>query len=168
MNKKLVIVGVVATVGLAGLGTAAHATTQSSGSGNLVDALVKKFNLDKSEVEKVFDEQHQARQAERDQRVKDDLAQFVKDGKLTQDQADKLLAKRAELEKNRPTKQGQMTETERQAHQQQMQQKRTELNQWLKDNGIDQQYARYLMGGHKGGQGVGEHTHSHKSATTNQ
>ena len=168
MKKHLLVAGAVTTVGLAGLAgaTVANAETNSTSSTNpmssLVDAISSKFNLNKTDVQKVFDEQRTKMEAEREQEVKDQVAQLVKDGKLTQDQADKINAKRAELEKEREaqrTADQNLNESERQAKREemrtQMDAKKTELDTWLKDNGIDTQYAYLLMGGRGGHGGPG-------------
>ena len=71
-------------------------------------------------------------------------------------------ARRAELEKQRQDERGSMqnkSESDRQAT---MQQHRTELDQWLKDNAIDSQYAYLLMGGgHGHGHGGMMHGNGH-------
>ncbi len=92
--KKLVIAGVAATIGLAGVGTATYATTTGANNDN-------NQSTTRAEKPQLTEEQKAAKRAEREQKVKDEIAQLVKDGKLTQDQADKLLAKRAELQKER-------------------------------------------------------------------
>ena len=162
MKKQLMVAGVVAATSLAGLTGAQIAnaeTNAQSGTTNpmssLVDALATKFNLNKADVQKVVDEQHAKMQAEREQQVQDQVAALVTDGKLTQAQADKINAKRAELQKERDanrTAMQEMTDTERKAE---MASHRTELNQWMEDNGIDSQYAYLLMGGHGRGHGGG-------------
>ena len=130
MKKKLVIAGAVATVGLAGLGTAAYATNNSASSG---DAAKREAKV------QLTDEQKAAKKAEHEQRMKDDLAQLVKDGKLTQDQADKLFAKREELKK------------------------------WLQEQDLDESYARYLGGhGGRGGERHGKKQPTSSETDTNK
>lgn len=156
MKKQLVIAGAVAVVGTAAAATGAYAVSTtavqpgSAHMSSLVDAIAAKFNLKKDDVQKVFDDNRTQMEQKRNQAVKDQLAQLVKDGKLTQAQADAITAKRAELEKQRQDERGSMqnkSESDRQAT---MQQHRTELDQWLKDNAIDSQYAYLLMGGGHG------------------
>jgi len=168
MKKHLLVAGAVTTVGLAGLAGATVANAETNGStstnpmSSLVDAISSKFNLNKTDVQKVFDEQRTKMDATREQQVKDQVAQLVKDGKLTQAQADKINAKRAELDKQRQadmTANQNLTEAQRQAKRDemrtQMDAKKTELDTWLKDNGIDTQYAYLLMGGRGGHGGPG-------------
>jgi len=159
MKKQLAIVGAVTAIsaaGLTGIGIAHAANTTSSSTNpmsSLIDAIASKFNLNKTEVQAVFDEQHSQMEAQRETEVKAEVTQLVKDGKLTQDQADKINAKRTELEKERDANRtaGQnLTDTERQTK---MDEHRAALDTWLKDNGIDQQYAYLLMGGRGHGPG---------------
>lgn len=161
MKKQLVVAGMVATTGLAGLtgvsivNAETNSTNQNNQMSSLVDALASKFNLNKTDVQKVVDEQHAKMQSEREQRGKDQVAKLVTDGKLTQAQADKISAKRAAMQKereaNRTTMQA-MTADEQKAE---MASHRTELNQWMEDNGIDSQYGYLLMGGPARGHGGG-------------
>jgi predicted phage gp36 major capsid-like protein len=165
MKKPFVIAGLAATIGLAGLGAGvAHAATSSSDSNNpmssLVDAIATKFNLDKTQVQQVFDEQKTKMDAEREQEVKDELAQLVTDGKLTQAQSDAITAKRAELEKEREANRDSFKDKTAEERKSEMDTKRTELEQWAKDNGIDTQYLKYVFGhgpGGRGGHGPGGH-----------
>ncbi len=154
MNKKLIIVGTVAAIGLAGIGTATYAATQANSQSDLAQTLATKFNINKDEVQKVLDEQREAKKAEREQKIKDEIAQLVKDGKLSQEQADKLNTKRAELQKEREankstTKLSEMTDEQREAKKAEREKKQTELKAWLKEQGIDESYIKYLSG--KGG-----------------
>ncbi len=146
-----------------GLTQAASTSTTNPMSG-LVTAIATKFNLNASEVEQVFQEQHAQMEARHTQEYKEYLAQAVKDGKLSQDQADKILAKRQELETEREANRTAMegkTDEERKAY---MEEHRTEhkaeLEQWAKDNNIPTEYLRFGFGKGKGpghGHGEGEH-----------
>lgn len=154
IKKSLVIAGTVASIGLASITGLGLASAQSSttGGSTLVDKIAAKFNLNKADVQKVFDEDHAAHEAEMQQKQADRLAQAVKDGKLTQDQADKITAKLQELqtqrEANRTAMEGK-TNAERKAA---MDAERTALEQWAKDNNIPLEYLRGLGG--PGGHGM--------------
>lgn len=157
--KKLIVAGTVATLGLAGLaGGAAFATTTSGTNdpmSGLASAIATKFNLNKADVQKVVDEQRTKMDAQREQEWKDQLAQLVKDKKLTQAQADKITTKRAELDKEREANRtsGQnLTDEQRKTK---MDEHKMALDTWLKDNGIDSQYTYLLMGGRGGHGGPG-------------
>lgn len=162
MKKHLVIAATAATIGLTGLGVGvAHAaTTTSSTSTNpmssLVDAVATKFNLNKADVQQVFDEQKSKMNAEREQTIKNEVAKLVTDGKITQAQADLINAKRAEMQKQHDTNKASMqsmTDTERKAA---MDKEKSDLEAWAKQNNIDSQYVRYVFGGGHG-HGPGGH-----------
>lgn len=143
----MLIGGTIASVGIASvasLGMASAATT-SNGQSNLVDKLASTFKLNKADVQKVFDEDRASHQAEREQAMKTKLDQAVKDGKITQDQEDKLIAKLKELQADRKEFKDMKEETqaERDAHKAKM----DAFKQWLTDNKIPEDLAR-PMGGH--------------------
>lgn len=102
MKKYLVAAGIIAATGAAGLtglavANAATDTSANNPMSSLVDAIAKKFNLNTSDVQAVFDEQKSTMDTQREQDNKDQVAQLVTDGKLTQAQADAINAKRTEL-----------------------------------------------------------------------
>ena len=82
--------------------------------------------------------------------MKDRLAQAVKDGKLTQAQADKITAKMAEM-KTFMESQKDKTKEERKTA---MEAKRDELKKWAEDNDIPEGYMPMGHGG-PGGRGHG-------------
>ena len=161
MKKQLIVAGLATAVGVTGLtgaGIANAATTTDQGSGSsLVEAIAHKFNLKASDVQSVFDEQRDKREAAREAEVAKQLAQLVSEGKLTQAQADKLLAKRAEIEKERETMHSEMSGKTHDEMKATMDEKRAELEQWATDNNIDMDYLRYVVRGHHGHGGLGSH-----------
>lgn len=162
----MLVGGAVLSVGAASIGSlgVASAATNSgdSGQSSVVDKLVAKFGLNKADVQKVFDEDRSAHQAEREQKVKDKLAELVKEGKLTQDQADKLVAKAKELQTARQANREAMKDKSKEERKAVMDKEREALDKWLSDNKIDKQYARFLFGGGHGGPGgPGMHGRNH-------
>ncbi len=163
MKKHILAAGVASVIGITGIGAGvAHAATANSTDSpraNMVDAIASRFNLDKNEVGKAFDEQHEKMKSERDQQITDKVAQLVSDGKLTQTQADAINGKRAELaaqrEANRDTFHD-MSADERKAK---MEAQRTALEKWAEENNIADEYLRYVTGQGKdlGGPGMGRH-----------
>lgn len=115
---------------------------------SLIQTIAQKFNLNQSDVQQVFDDQKTQMEAEHQQREADRLSQAVTDGKLTQDQADKISAKEKELEANRHAA---------------IQQQITDLKQWATDNGIPQEFMPFGgPGGHRGGPGMFGHMGQNK------
>lgn len=159
MKRHLAAIGAITAISAAGftgvqIASAATDTTSTNPMTSLVDAVSTKFNLNKTEVQAVFDEQRSVMEAEREAEVKEQIAQLVSDGKLTKDQADKLTAKRAELKAERETNRDEhqaLTADERKAV---VAEHKTELDAWFNETGIDTQYRYLLTGGHgRGGQG---------------
>lgn len=138
VSKKIAVIpaiaGLIGSAGLTAKVLAETGTSDDSGpSISLVQRIANYFSLDKNEVQKVFDENKADRINDRQQKLETRLDQAVKDGKLTSEQKEKLLAKLKEL-------QGQIKDdrvNDRKEHRQQMQQNRDELKQWAKDNGIN-------------------------------
>lgn len=140
IHKKALVAGAaVAAIGMmaaGSVGLASAATSNSNaGSGNsIVEKLATKFNLNKDEVQAVFDEEHEARKAEMKQHQQERLAQAVEDGKLTQEQADHITQVRNEIEAlvgdSRP---GELSDETRQ----QIKDKMEALRDWAEENSID-------------------------------
>ncbi len=154
--KKTALVAVAASaIGLLSIAGIASAASPST---SLVDKLAQKFNLDKTQVQKVFDEDRASHQAEHEASYEARLAQAVKDGKITEAQKTKILAKHKELqtemEKNRAGMEAEhqsmetKTDAERKVameqHRTEMDAKRAEIEAWEKANNIP---SGYLMGG---------------------
>jgi hypothetical protein len=158
MKKHLVAVGIASTVGLAGVagvGMASAATDTTNPQDGLISAIASKFNLEKDEVKKVFDEQRAANEKEREAKVNEELAQLVKDGKLTQAQVDTLKAKKAELQKEREANREEVKDKTRDEMKAKMDAKHTELENWASAQGIDKEYLKYVFGGGHGMGGPG-------------
>lgn len=144
--KKIALAsGALALVALSSVAVinVASAATQTNKEDTLVSKIAQKFNLNKADVQKVFDEEHLARQAEMKANYESKLTQAVKDGKITEDQKTKLLAKEAEMHSFMQSLSNK-TRDERKAA---MDTKRSELEKWAKDNGISTDYLAGPMGG---------------------
>lgn len=148
LHKPLVISGALVTAGIVGLVTtqAVNAANDTSGHQGLVDRIASTFNLNKSDVQKVFDEEHQSRQAERQQKFEERVKQAVDDGKISQDLADQLIAKQKEMQAYRDSIKDKSAEERRSL----MKAKHEEMKKWLEDNKIDKS-----LFGPMGGRGFG-------------
>ncbi len=146
---KSLILSAIAVGGLtfagAGVIYAASPSTSNPMSG-LVNAIAQKFNLNPSDVQQVFDQQRQQMQqqmqANLQQHEKTFLDQAVKNGKLTQDQEDKIIAKQQELQSFMQGLQGKSSADRQSAIKTEM----SALAQWAKDNNIPHQYLRMGFG----------------------
>lgn len=156
------MIGATALAGAASLGVGMlHAagpnSLKNNPMSNLVNAIAAKFNLNATDVQKVFDEQRtlqqQQMEADRAAREKAMLEQAVKDGKLTQAQADAIIAKQAEAK----TFMDGLKSLNQADRETKLQAWRTELQSWAKTNNIPEQYLRPVLGGPgMGGRGPGK------------
>ena len=119
----------VLVVGAGALGGSAIAESGDNSYPPIVDKIAAKFNLSKDEVKKVFEEERAAHQAEHKQQLEEKLNQAVKDGKLTEEQKTKLLAKMEEMVQARVE--------QRQENKEEIDKRRDEFKTWANQNGID-------------------------------
>ena len=154
IKRSLLAGAVVATMaaGIGGAGLASAATPapdKSVGGTSIVDKLATKFNLDKSDVQAVFDEDRAAHEAQMEADQRQRLADAVTAGKLTQAQADHITSVMNEVEALHGTDPRDETDSVIM----QVKTKVHDLHQWATDNNVD---AEYVMGGIQKGHGMGE------------
>ena len=146
--------GIVTTVAAGSLlGVASAATSSSDPQGGLIDKLVSKFNLNKEEVQAVFDEAHEERHAEMEAKRSEHLQELVDAGTITAEQKTALEAKFEEMHTNREALRDQdLTEEERRTK---MDEARDAFESWAEQQGIDLDAIRPEGGrggmGHQGG-----------------
>lgn len=150
--KRSLLIGVsVASAGLAGVGgvgVASAMTPTDTNSTSIVDRIASKFNLNKDEVQKVFDEAHKERYTEMQAKQQERLEQAVTDGKLTQEQADHITAATKEISTlMQQAKSSGNSETVRT----QIRDKVDALRDWAKENDIDMKYIGHGGRGYHGG-----------------
>jgi hypothetical protein len=151
-KSKKVLITTVAIIGLTVAGTGIFYSVSAAEGTHPFDGLAKaiadKFNLNASDVQQVVDEQmakiDTERQAKEQQEFTDRINKAVSEGKLTQEQADKIFAKKAELEAQKTDPSGKTKEEMASAMKTQM----DSLKQWMTDNNIPQEYCP--LGGHGG------------------
>lgn len=126
-NAKPLLVAGLVLAGIAGTTTlAATAVNAQSNGDSLVEKIASKFNLNKSDVQAVFDESHDEHEAEKQAEFSDDLQDKVDSGDITAEQKTLIENKFKELQVQR--------DSNRQA-----------LEDWAEQNNID---AKYLHMGH--------------------
>lgn len=114
-------------------GQQASADEGSNPRDTMIQALVERFGLNQTEVETFFEEQHAARQAEREATHEANLDAAVTAGVITESQKDALVAKHAEMQVERETarENGEKPDkSEREEH-------RAEMEAWATEQGID-------------------------------
>lgn len=155
MRNKYLLYASLPIIALTIVGVAhaeSNLVSENNPMSDLVNAIAQKFNLNATDVQQVFDEQRTQREAQRQERMAeidarrkqeftDRINQAVTDGKLTQEQANKILAKRDELK------------TQRNVNREEMRTKMDSLRQWMVDNNIPQEYMfmGFGMGRMRGG-----------------
>lgn len=129
--QNKVIMGAVSALTILLIGGASmSAFAQGNNSdGSLVDKVASKFNLNKQEVQSVFDEDRQAHQAEQKAERSTELQSKVDDGTITAEQKTAIEKKLEEMHTSR-------------------EQSKVSLEEWAKQNNID---AKYVMMGGRGG-----------------
>lgn len=159
-TSTMIAIGAVALgLATAGIGVTYAASNSNAGippMNNLVNAIAQKFNLNTSDVQQVFDQQREQMQAQHEQAYKDRLAQAVKDGKLTQEQSDKITAKMTELKAQRDADKSTFDSLSPQERKAKMDEQIAALKQWQTDNNIPAGFLPFGgpgkgMGMHRGG-----------------
>lgn len=154
-KKSLVTAATLATIG--GMGTlGVHAVSAQNNSGsdprsNLVDKIASTFNVNKADVQKVFDENHSEMEAKRKAGTSDRLQKLVDAGTITAEQKTAIEAKLMELHANHEATRDSMKDLSKDERKAKMQQQRTELENWAKENNLDLSKLRGIfMGGPEG------------------
>lgn len=138
-KKSLLVAGGVMALGAAGLGVGATASALTS-TGNdkqssLVEALAKKFNVDKSEVQKVFDDNRATHQAEMKTARETALKKALADKKITQEQYDHIVAAWKDIDAAHTSVGDPTSQTEQQRTD--MKKKMDELRTWMQQQNIN-------------------------------
>lgn len=161
-NKKIIIpvvaLSILMGVGAYGIGNIYASEDDGNGLKNsLVEKIAQRFNLNKDEVQKVFDENREERKSQMEERFSRVLDEAVSNGDLTEAQKNLILAKREEMQKERESRMnkrkndGERPNKEDMKNiQQERKAEREALEKWATDNGID---LKYLMGLGRGGHG---------------
>lgn len=167
---KKVKTGLVAAAALATIGTggllgmqAVHAesSTTTDPMSSLVEKLANKFNLNKNDVQKVFDENRSEMEAKHEANVSTRLQKLVDAGTITSDQKTKVEAKLKELKSARETDRDALKNLSPEERKAKMEEKRNELDTWAKENGID---LTKLEGIFRGGHGFHGERFNHKES----
>lgn len=165
--KKHLVVPVVALTLIGGTLLAAHSVqaetvSNSFGFDSIVQKIAQKFNLNEADVKAVFDEQHAEMEKQMQAKMEAELNTAVSEGKLTQEQKEKIVAKRAELRASHgpkliAIKDGEKpSEEELQAFKAEREAEVSELKTWAQENNVPFEYLMPKMFMHRvGGPGMG-------------
>jgi tetrahydromethanopterin S-methyltransferase subunit B len=158
---------VIALTG-AGFATQSAFAAESTTGKTLTERIAERFNLNKDDVQKVVDEHRAERETQMKAKMDERLTQAVTDGKITQEQKDKVIAKSAEIKTKMDEIRAMTDDAARKAA---MDALRTETQTWAKDNGIPERLIGPMgghgKGGHRGGPRGGDMTPPADAPTAN-
>jgi hypothetical protein len=135
----LAAAAIVAVVGVSAMGvrTLFAAPSESADeTNNLVETIATTFHLNAQDVQEVFDEHREQIETRREERETNMLDQAVTNGKLTQEEADSILAKRQEMK----TFMESLSSLDKEARHEAMKAQMNELKQWADENDIPLYY----------------------------
>ncbi len=161
IKKPLLIAGVASGVtfaSLAGVNSASAAENTGSTTdpqSSLISKIATKFKLNQNEVKAVFEAERTEREATRQKEVETELTKLVSEGKITSAQKDAILTKRTELQKTREANRDAMKDSTDSDRKTKVEPERTALKTWASQNGISEDYLKYVLGGPKGPGGAG-------------
>lgn len=150
--------GTIAAVGVSGIAGVSAVSAESDTASNdpmvsLVDKLVSKFNLNKDEVQSVFDESRAEMEAQREQRQAERLQELVEVGTITAEQKTAIEAKITELKEQREANKDSMQDLSNDERKAKMEEERASLESWAEEQGIDLSKLRGILMGGPGGHG---------------
>jgi hypothetical protein len=112
-----------------------QASAHDAGSDDLISKIASRFNLNQTEVQQVFDEHRSVKEAERKAEFSTKLDNLVTKGTITAEQKQKIETK---LEEQKARMDDIRAMTDHAARHTAMKEQHAAMQQWLKDNGIDQ------------------------------
>ena len=152
-RTKLLIAGSATALVLTGTSLTRAASPTNSSTNSLVSELAARFNVNKTDVQAVFDQNHQEQMAQHQKNETDSLNQAVANGTLTSSQRDLIVAKQAELKTKMTALKGE-TATTRQAD---IKKLMADTKIWATTNNID---LKWLHGGMNAQRGMNHGAHS--------
>lgn len=159
MNKKIIIPMLIAVSVIAIAAGATQASAYFFGSNNdMTKTLAQKLGVSEDKVKEAFDSMHKEQEAKHKSELESRLSQAVANGKINDSQKKAILERfDAMHEKMYPEKFKNLTDTQRKTE---FEKRKSEQENWAKENNIDQSTLQELMGfGKKGGMGFGMRRH---------
>lgn len=153
MIKKQILFPSIAVVlvGVSAFGVMrASAETSSTPFSGLAQAIAQKFNLNQNDVQSVVDDWHTKQRTQMEEKMKENLStrldSLVTEGKLTAAQKQAIVDKFSQVKGDfNKDELKDKTPEERRAL---MNQKKTDLENWAKSQGIDLSLLPEILGGH--------------------
>ncbi|GIW63635.1 MAG: hypothetical protein KatS3mg091_437 [Patescibacteria group bacterium] len=111
----------------------------------LIDRLAQRFKLNRQEVQQVFDEYRQEKLAKKQKHFQTYLDQAVTDGKITEEQKQKILEKNQEMQQQIQ----ELKNLDWQTKKERMSQIKQDYQNWLKENNIPLDVFPHKLGFYK-------------------
>lgn len=138
MKKSLLVPALALTMaGTVLFATQTFAQDTKDPQTSLVQKIAEKFNLNKDDVQKVFDEDRTNRASERNQKFESRLDQAVKDGKITEEQKKLILDKMSSMKATRTAEIEKLKSMTPEQRREAMKTHKNDLKTWAEENGID-------------------------------
>jgi hypothetical protein len=153
ISKKILVPVMTLVVGSSIVLGATYVSAQdeTKPTDSLVTKIAQKFGLKPEEVQSVFDEHHTEMKAQMKLKFEDRLTQMVSEGKLTEAQKSAIIAKLDELKTERENYKERFKAMSPEERKAELKNKRTELEAWAKEQGIDLSiFGGIFFGHHKG------------------
>lgn len=155
MKTKILLPAITVVItGIAAFGAMnSFAQTTTDPQMSIIQKIAQKFGLNESDVKAVFDEERLAHQQKMQAKFEAKLTQAVTDGKITESQKKLIITKQAEIQKLHQADKDSMKNLTPEERKTKMNEERTALEKWAKENGIDIRYIFFGMG-HMHGPGM--------------
>lgn len=139
MNKKLAIFfPIFAAVMISGaLWSTNQVNAETSDPISIIDRIAEKFNLNRDEVQQVFDEAKIEHQDMMQERLINALNEAVSEGKITSEQKEAILEKHNEIMANREAMMEEMKNMTPEERRFAMQNRGEDLREWAQNQGIN-------------------------------
>ncbi|MFZ2154245.1 MAG: hypothetical protein WAV16_03375 [Candidatus Moraniibacteriota bacterium] len=153
-NKKIIIpiVALSVLLGSGVWGINNIYANEDNPQNSIIEKIAQKFNLNKDEVQKVFDEERGEREKKMEENFNARLDEAISKGNLTEAKKALILEKRAQLQSEFQSNREANKNLSHEDREAKFKANREALEKWATDNGID---IKYLMG--MGGPGRGGH-----------
>lgn len=143
-NRFLLPTVLVVSLLMVGVLTASLVSAQDSAYPTIIERLSSRFNLNKDEVQQVFEEVRDEHKADMYARWADRLGDFVAEGKITEDQKQAILDKHEEVEaKMEEIRSQNLTEDERR---EKVRALHDELRSWSDEQGLNFPFMMFRFG----------------------
>lgn len=156
IKRNLILGGSLVAIAVSTLGIGAVSAAQNSNKDDLASKIASRFNLNKDDVQSVFDENRAEHDQARKAKLENRLTKAVRNGKLTEDQKTNILTR---VDENKAFFES-LKDMEPAERKTALDNHKKEMEAWAKENGIDNKWGKPQRGRHHGPE-FGEHGPMH-------